>query len=296
MNPDTAQTDRRLNGGTALALGIVSLVAGVTSYVHMVKLAEEHGLDEWTRYAWPAAADGMTIAASLTLVQCARNGERAGIVTRLALALGVALSLWANVAAGGDVWQARVISGSAAVAFALTLEIVLRRRVLEARRSDEVHSDPARVLGEAVMLRALVERELVHSDEATGQATPAETVHPEVVHTGGGEVNGAEVNGAAGAVNGAEVNGKARAPRRRARTAAAASTGARRTARARVHTDEGGVRAQVAAAYTEQGEGLVVRQLARDLECSPSYVSRVLGDLKAEQAAAQADEPAEVSA
>lgn len=263
-------TDSRgLDRGSSLALYVVGLGAAVSSYVHMVDLAARvrPELDAFTVHAWPLWIDGMTIAASLQLVRAARRGERGSVSARVALVIGVALSLWANVAAA-ETLAGRIITGSSSVAFALTLEIVLRRRVLEPNTRPTEQPAPA---------------------PARDAATPPNTERPAADTEAGGVANTSSDTPPPAPVallNGHRVNGH------RARTPAATSANSsRRGSRARVNTDEGAVRSQILAALKEHDGKVGVRQLARDLECSPSYVSTVLTEVRAElEAAEQAGE------
>lgn len=264
MEP-TRTDSRALDHGSSIALYLVGLYAAASSAVHMVGLAgDAGGLDPVTVYAWPVGVDGMTIAAALSLVRSARRRERGSIVARIALGCGLALSLWGNVAAA-DTITGRVITGSSSVAFALTLEIVLRRRVLEA--------EPVEItLGRGALVRA--EARILLDELAELLREVNTELGPEVNTEPGAEVNTRPVR---------RVNTRPRI------AAAAANTRPRATERV---NGAGDARARISAAFTAHPTGTPpVRATAREVGCSPAYVSGVLAELRAATAAATVNTP-----
>jgi nucleotide-binding universal stress UspA family protein len=110
---------------TGLVSGaVVALVAAVASYTHMRTLAAEHG-QAWLSWFIPLSVDGLMVVASLVIIVSRRTDGRS-VLAWLALAVGVAASLAANVAAAGSDLASRVVSAWPPVAFAVTFELVLR--------------------------------------------------------------------------------------------------------------------------------------------------------------------------
>ena len=95
------QTDKTLFVLTALFVGALAFVAGAISFSHMRELALDHGQLGWKSYAFPVSVDGLEIVASLYLVAQRRAGRPTGWIPWVALVVGTAASLAANVAVGG---------------------------------------------------------------------------------------------------------------------------------------------------------------------------------------------------
>ena len=110
---------------TGLVSGaLVALVAAVASYTHMRTLAAEHG-QAWLSWFIPLSVDGLMVVASLVIIVARRTGGRS-VLAWLALSVGVAASLAANVASAGSDLVSRLVSAWPPVAFAVTFELVLR--------------------------------------------------------------------------------------------------------------------------------------------------------------------------
>jgi hypothetical protein len=86
---------------TALFVGGLAIVAGAVSFAHMQDLATHHDQLGWKSYAFPISVDGLEIVASLYLVAQRRAGRPTGWIPWVALIVGTAASLAANVAVGG---------------------------------------------------------------------------------------------------------------------------------------------------------------------------------------------------
>jgi hypothetical protein len=59
-------------------VGLLALIVGTVSYLHMHLLAELHGQPGWVAALTPLSVDGMIVAASTTLLADSRAGERTG--------------------------------------------------------------------------------------------------------------------------------------------------------------------------------------------------------------------------
>jgi hypothetical protein len=61
-------------------VGLLALIAGTVSYLHMHTLVELHGHPGWVSALTPFSVDGMIVAASTTLLADSRSGNRGGIL------------------------------------------------------------------------------------------------------------------------------------------------------------------------------------------------------------------------
>jgi hypothetical protein len=91
-------TDRWIGWTTTGCVGLLALIAGTVSYLHMYMLVELHGQPGWVAALTPLSVDGMIVAASITLLADSRTGERGGVLPWALLVAGSAASLAANVA------------------------------------------------------------------------------------------------------------------------------------------------------------------------------------------------------
>ncbi len=89
---------RRVRAGTMLAVFLVAGVALVASYSHMYDLAYAVG-ERWRSPLFPLAVDGLVLAAGLVIWARSRQRRPAGFLARFSLALGLVVSVAANVAA-----------------------------------------------------------------------------------------------------------------------------------------------------------------------------------------------------
>ena len=58
--------------------GLLALIAGTVSYLHMHLLVELYGQPGWVAALTPLSVDGMIVAASTTLLADSRSGRRGG--------------------------------------------------------------------------------------------------------------------------------------------------------------------------------------------------------------------------
>jgi Protein of unknown function (DUF2637) len=136
--------DRVILGFAVAVLLAVAAAAAYVSYHHFYGLAIALGERHDMAVLYPAMSDGVIVMASLVMVYCSRRRLRVPVLAWVALALGGAVTLAANVAHG---WSgglgSRLVSALAPVAFAgayeLLMWIVRNTRRLSAETPAEEH-------------------------------------------------------------------------------------------------------------------------------------------------------------
>jgi Protein of unknown function (DUF2637) len=103
--------DRWIRWTTTGRVGLLALIAGTVSYLHMHLLVELHGQPGWVAALTPLAVDGVIVAASTTLLADSRAGQRGGVLPWTLLVVGSVASLAANVAVAEPTAAGRVIAG-----------------------------------------------------------------------------------------------------------------------------------------------------------------------------------------
>jgi len=74
----SAGADRWIRWTTIGCVGLLALIAGTVSYLHMHMLVAEHGQPGWVAALTPLSVDGMIVAASTTLLADSRSGRKGG--------------------------------------------------------------------------------------------------------------------------------------------------------------------------------------------------------------------------
>lgn len=106
-----------------LALGGVSLIAGIASYLHALAVVRAVGAVPPASYLVPALADLVILGASADLLAAFRAGLPRPRLTMVALGVGIVVTLAMNVAAGSHHGLGgRLVNGWPALAFTLALE------------------------------------------------------------------------------------------------------------------------------------------------------------------------------
>jgi len=59
-------------------IALLALIAGTVSYLHMHLMVERHGQPGWVAALTPLSVDGISVAASTTLLADSRSGCRGG--------------------------------------------------------------------------------------------------------------------------------------------------------------------------------------------------------------------------
>ncbi len=118
------RTDKLLLIATALFVGGLAIVAGAISFAHMRELATHHDQLAWKAYAFPISVDGLEVVASLYLVAQRRAGRATGWIPWVALIVGTAASLAANVAVGGADPIGKALAGWPAVSMLVSVKLL----------------------------------------------------------------------------------------------------------------------------------------------------------------------------
>src|SRR5215813_11262445 len=119
--------DRWIRGTTSGCVGLLALIAGTVSYLHMHALVELHGQPGWVAVLTPLSVDGMIVAASTTLLADSRSGSRGGVLPRTLLVVGSVASLAANVAVAEATVTGRVIAAWPSFALIAAYELLMRQ-------------------------------------------------------------------------------------------------------------------------------------------------------------------------
>src|SRR5579863_183110 len=119
--------DRWIRGITIGCVGMLALIAGTVSYLHMHLLVEVHGQPGWVAALTPLSVDGMIVAASTTLLAESRSGGRGGFLPWALLVVGSAASLAANVAVADPAVTGRVIAAWPSFALIASYELLMRQ-------------------------------------------------------------------------------------------------------------------------------------------------------------------------
>jgi hypothetical protein len=142
----TGQGDRWIRRTTIGCVGVLALIAGTVSYLHMHLLVELHGQPGSVATLTPLSVDGMIVAASTTLLAESRSGHRGGVLPWGLLVAGSAASLAANVAVAEPTITGRVIAAWPSFSLIAAYELLMHqvRRAAEASAS---HGRPGRSPG-----------------------------------------------------------------------------------------------------------------------------------------------------
>ncbi|WP_433513652.1 DUF2637 domain-containing protein [Nonomuraea sp. CA-143628] len=118
--------DRVILGFAVAVLLAVAAAAAYVSYHHFYGLAIVLGERHDMAVLYPAMSDGVIVMASLVMVYCSRRKIRVPVLAWVALSLGGAVTLAANVAHG---WSgglgSRLVSALAPLAFACAYELLM---------------------------------------------------------------------------------------------------------------------------------------------------------------------------
>jgi hypothetical protein len=119
--------DQWIRRTTTGCVGLLALIAGTVSYLHMHTLVQLHGQPGWVAALTPLSVDGMIVAASTTLLADSRAGERGGVLPWALLVVGSAASLAANVAVAQPTTAGRVIAAWPSFALIGAYELLMRQ-------------------------------------------------------------------------------------------------------------------------------------------------------------------------
>ena len=138
----SGQADRWIRRTTIGCVGMLALIAGTVSYLHVHLLVELHGQPGWVAALTPLSVDGMIVAASTTLLAESRSGSRSGVLPWVLLAAGSAGSLAANVAVAEPTMAGRLIAAWPSFALIASYELLMRQ-VRAAAGTRSVRQRPA---------------------------------------------------------------------------------------------------------------------------------------------------------
>jgi hypothetical protein len=122
-----AGADRWIRWTTIACVGLLALIAGTASYLHMHRLVELHGQPGWVAALTLFSVDGMIVAASTTLLADSRTGRRGGLLPWTLLVAGSVASLAANVAVAEPTLIGRVIAAWPSFALTASYELLTRQ-------------------------------------------------------------------------------------------------------------------------------------------------------------------------
>ncbi|GHE28723.1 hypothetical protein GCM10017673_34030 [Streptosporangium violaceochromogenes] len=157
---------------TTAVVALLAAVAAVVSYRHILEVVREHGETGWVAYLVPLTVDGLLVAASLTLLEAARRRHTRHWLSWVAVAVGISLTLGANVLHG---WKHGVIGAIIAALPAVTLTIsfellmgLIRRGAVPAAAPVEAVAVPVQVTDSTVT----PDRESPEEDASADSADP----------------------------------------------------------------------------------------------------------------------------
>jgi hypothetical protein len=136
--PVVTAGDRVIRGGLVVSLTVVTGVAVVISYGHLLDLARSKGETGASAATLPITVDGLVFAASLVILNAARHRSRPPVLAWVMLLAGIAATLAGNVAHGvtHGIAGAVIAGWPAAVAAGL-----FHLAIGEMRRNREVMQD-----------------------------------------------------------------------------------------------------------------------------------------------------------
>ena len=121
------RADRWIRRTTIGCVGILAVIAGTVSYLHMHLLVELHDQPGWVAALTPLSVDGMIVAASTTLLADSRAGRRSEALLWPLLGAGSVASLAANVAVAEPAMTGRVIAAWPSFALIGSYELLMRQ-------------------------------------------------------------------------------------------------------------------------------------------------------------------------
>jgi hypothetical protein len=108
------------------AAALVATVAGAASYSHIADVATGAGERPWVAFALPLSVDGLIVVGVSALLEDRRAGRVPRMSARVAVAVGIAATLAANIASAEPTWTARAVAVTAPIAFLLAVEVLTR--------------------------------------------------------------------------------------------------------------------------------------------------------------------------
>jgi hypothetical protein len=124
----TGRADRWIRRTTIGCVGLLAVIAGTVSYLHMHmhELVALHGQPGWVAALTPLSVDGMIVAASTTLLADSKSGSKGGGLPWALLVIGSVASLAANVAVAEPTLIGRMIAAWPSFALIGSYELLMR--------------------------------------------------------------------------------------------------------------------------------------------------------------------------
>jgi hypothetical protein len=123
----SGRADRWIRRTTIVCVGLLAVIAGTVSYLHMHTLVALHGQPGWVAALTPLSVDGMIVAASTTLLTDSRSGLPGGVLPWSLLVIGSVASLAANVTVAEPSATGRVIAAWPSFALIGSYELLMRQ-------------------------------------------------------------------------------------------------------------------------------------------------------------------------
>lgn len=138
-------TPRRGSYAGLVVLASVGAVSFAVSFDHVHELFDDNGQDGWVGWALAVVVELLALGSGLELVRRSRSGE-AVVLPSVILLLGVAMTLWGNLASADPGPAGHLVAAFPAVATLLILATVETARAAAAERAAAVTrpADPVR--------------------------------------------------------------------------------------------------------------------------------------------------------
>lgn len=123
----TGTADKWIRYITIGSVAAVGLTAAVLSYRHQYDMAASHGESALTAKMLPISIDGLLLVGTLAVLDAIRRQGRHTGAARVAVGLGVAMTMWANIVHGlGYGREGVILSGWPPVALMASIEVLAR--------------------------------------------------------------------------------------------------------------------------------------------------------------------------
>jgi Protein of unknown function (DUF2637) len=142
----SGRADRWIGRTTIACVGMLAIIAGTVSYLHMHVLVEIHGQPGWVAALTPISVDERIVAASTTLLAESRSGSHGGLPPWALLVVGSAATLAANVAVAEPTDIGRMVAAWPSLSLIAAYELLMGQ-VRRAAESGVSRRRPGKVGG-----------------------------------------------------------------------------------------------------------------------------------------------------
>ena len=123
---DATGGDWLIRASTAATVVAIGGIAAVVSFRHALEVVRQNGESGQTAYLTPLTVDGLVFTASMVLLDAARRGHRPPMLARVALVLGIAATVAANLLHGWAYGPVGAVVGAwPAVTLVLVVELLM---------------------------------------------------------------------------------------------------------------------------------------------------------------------------